>query len=429
MRSFLWSSLIYGAAVIAPPLNAAQVNPLAPIETYAVRPAQNTVLGDGYDALALKDYTRAEKLFREVIKTNPKSPSPLIAMAELARVQGKAAEAEDWIRKAVAVSPNSAESQLALARLYISKHDWKNAEQAYLKVVAADPKALPLGLGELYLNGMNRPEQAAEQFRRAVSMRGDHAGARFGLGSALLAMNDVPGAIREMREAARLEPANALAHHGLGRALMRKAETKEAIAEFQKALELQPKFFAAALDLGDAQMATGQGQDALKSYQAAIKLDAKSADPFVKMGMAYQQMNMRKEAYDAYLSALRLDPKQILALNNLAWMSAEYKERLDEGLKWAKQATVLAPKALPLQDTLASVYIARGEKSDAIGILEKIAADAHPPADSLYRLGLLYAEQNDKKKAVVTLRRALQVDPNFANARDAAAKIKTLEKT
>ena len=93
------------------------------------------------------------------------------------------------------------------------------------------------------------------------------------------------------------------------------------------------------------------------------------------------------EAERAWHAALRADANNPMALNNLAFLYAEQRKQLDQALAWAKKAVGVSRQAEHL-DTLAWVHRARGEKAQALALLENASATSRN-ATLLYHLGIV----------------------------------------
>jgi tetratricopeptide (TPR) repeat protein len=383
----------------------------------------------GLIALDRKALDEAARLFGQAAEQDPRAPAPLLGLAEVARLRKQDAEAERWVRKAAEVAPSNPDSQLAMGRLLFAKRQYAEAEGYLGKAAAGTPGSIAplLDLGELYLNQMGKPAKAVEAFRKVVEMKPDHAGARYGLGMAHFALRDYPSAITRLNEATRLAPDNALPFISLGQAYAARRSFPEALAAAETATRVQPGLVPALVNHADIAAAAGQPQLAVRRLEEAARLAPKSAQIPLKLGMVQQQAGQWKEATAAYEQALRLDGKLALACNNLAWMAAERKERLDDALRWSQKAVELAPGEPGFKDTLAWVKRARGDQAGAIELLEALAAGGKATAEHLYHLGVVRAEAGRKKEAIEAFRKALKMAPKFPQARDAERRIRQLE--
>jgi tetratricopeptide (TPR) repeat protein len=378
-------TLVAGAASAAPFLRYAPTR---------AAPSQPSLYDKGLEALNNKDLAGANALFQQAAKAEPASALPLLGLAELARINNKPADIEQWINQAEKVAPNDPDARLASARLQFANGKYDLAARKLNAIVAADPKSLSalLDLGELYSTATPQPDKAAQAFGQAVAVNPEHAGAHFGLGNALMQKQQYDKAQAEFETVARLAPDNVLAQIGISQAQSSGGHYKEAIATLLRAQEKAPKQYPLALNLGTLYQHTGQVAAAYKAYEQAIQLA----------------------------------PDQPLAYNNLAWMAAERKERLDEALRWATKATTLAPNTLQFRDTLAWVKRAQGKPDEAATILEALVRQkGGGTPDHYYHLALIRAENGNKTAAIEALKQTLKVMPQH---KEAAAKLKQLQK-
>ncbi len=357
--------------------------------------ATSALYDQGLAALEKKQFDVAERLFKDAARSDPTSPLPLLGLAEIARINKEDAEAEKLVRKALALAPDSPDSQLAIGRLFYVKKNYLGAESSFLKAIALAPAMLAplLDLAELNMNALNKPDKAAALFRQAISLKPDHAGAYFGLGNAYFALKNYSEAILSLNKASSLAAANPM-----------------------------PKII-----LSQVYAAVGDNKAAILALKEAARLAPKMPDIPLKLGMLYQQAQQWSEAYAAYEATLKLSDQSALAYNNLAWMAADRKERLDEALRWANKAIQLAPNEAGFKDTLAWVKRARGDANGALAVLLPLMKAPDASAEVFYHFAQIKADAGQKSEAMKAYRRVLQIDPNFSQANDVKARIRQLE--
>jgi tetratricopeptide (TPR) repeat protein len=132
------------------------------------------------------------------------------------------------------------------------------------------------------------------------------------------------------------------------------------------------------------------------------------------------------DAERAYLDAVKRDPLLFGAYNNLAFMAAQRKVKLDEALAWARKANELAPGVATVRDTLGWVQRARGELPAAARSIEEAVQLAPNDPAIRYHLGVVYAELGRKADAAKSLKRALELNPDFRQAEDARRRLNEL---
>jgi tetratricopeptide (TPR) repeat protein len=393
-----------------------------------VAPHAQPKVEEAFRALSKGELDKAATALEEALKLDPKSPIPMLGLAEVARLRKRAKLAEDWLKKALSIAPDDAQVQLAWGRYQYAARRLPQAEASFKRARELDPKSVAahLDLGELYLTGMGRPKEAEAQFREAIRLRPDHGGAHNGLGMALAAQGQVASAAAEFEEAARLAPDNPLPLHALGRLHLARGDADKALAAYDRALKLRSDFAPALLERGDAYLLKKQPDKAAADYLRVTKLLPKNATAHFKLGMLYQAQNRPHEALAAYRAAIDANARYALAYNNLAWLTAERKGNLKDALIWAKKAVEIAPEVGTFQDTLGYVHRARGELDAAIAAFRKAAASKPPQAEFHYRLGLALAEKGNRTEAVAALRKALEINWDFPEAAEARKQIEKL---
>jgi tetratricopeptide (TPR) repeat protein len=80
------------------------------------------------------------------------------------------------------------------------------------------------------------------EYKQALALKPDHAGAHINLGNALLAAGRASEAIAEYEAALRARLDTADVHYNLGVALEHAGRTLEALAQYEEALRMNPGF-------------------------------------------------------------------------------------------------------------------------------------------------------------------------------------------
>ncbi len=347
-------------------------------------------------ALGNRQLEQAEKLFKQAALKQPKSPMPLIGLAEVARLQKNDEESLRFLRKAVEVAPKDAQSHLVLGTALYVKGRVAEAETELLKSSELGPQSLfPLmALADLYFNKMKRPDKSAEYYGKVIKLKPDYAPAYLGQGMSYMALKDFSHAASALEKAHSLTPSSPL----------------PVMAQSQ------------------LQVMQGNIKGAISLLQDAAKLAPTIEEIPLRLGMYYQQDKQWAEAYTAYETALRLNDRLVVAYNNLAWMAADRKERLDDAERWGAKAVAMYPNEASLKDTYAWVKRARGDNKAALEMLESITSSGNPTAEYFYHLGVVREEGGKKADAVLAYKRALQINPKFGQADDARQRMEKLDK-
>ena len=92
------------------------------------------------------------------------------------------------------------------------------------------------------------------------------------------------------------------------------------------------------LRLGVMQRQMGQFDTALASFEQAGNADPKSVAAFLNQALICDALGKKKKSIDSYNKVLAVDPDNALALNNLAFMTADSGANLDQAMTWAERA-------------------------------------------------------------------------------------------
>jgi len=392
-------------------------------------PSSSAKYQQGVAALARGNFNTAKKAFQATLEQTPSHVGALIGLAEIGMKQGMPGITEQYIQQALDIAPKNAVIHQVRGRHLTQQGRLDEAEAAYQQAIELEPKLLRLRLevGDFYLQQVRQTQKAIQSFEAALELNASHAGAHFGLGSALAKTGQIDRAVQEFEKAGRIAPNNPLPFFALGRIHAVQEQYDQASQAFGKAIQAQPKFAQAYIGRGDVYTIQKEDASALQDYEAARDLAPGIAGLHVKIGLLHERNHRFDQAVDSFRTAISLDPRQAIAFNNLAWISVQHNTRLEEALTWAEQAVALAPKISAFQDTLGWVHRKRGNLDKAADILKKASTLKPEQADIFYHLGVVEDERGKTQKAVRALEKALSLDSTFPNAEDARRRLRSLE--
>lgn len=384
--------------------------------------AANAALHLAAQALEKHDLDTAKAKFAEAAKDAPTAPNGFLGLAEVARQAGDRQGIETNLKKALDAAPQSDSANAAWGRYLVTKRDYRGAITSFNKALLANShdKGILVAEGDLYASVLGNPQKAVTFYSLAAKVDPKDAGVHYALGNTLLAVGKNEAATAELKAATGLEPTNVRGWTALGAAEMKGRDFPSALTAFETAIKLQPKYLGAQLGRADALLMLNRNEDAVAAYQDALKLSPHSAVILGRLGTAQQQAGHLDAAETAYRAAVAANPHDPAVLNDLAYFLAEQGRKLDDALRFAKEAVERAPKASVYVDTLAWVYRARGDLPDAEKRLQPVAA-GNPIL--LYHLGVIQAEMNKKADAIRDFDKALEIAPNYEAARLARQKL------
>jgi Tfp pilus assembly protein PilF len=123
-------------------------------------------------------------------------------------------------------------------------------------------------------------------------------------------------------------------------------------------------------------------------------------------------------ALESFRKVVQADPGNAEALNNLAYLLADFSNQPDEALKYAEKAIQIAPNELQYADTMGWILYRKGMYSAALHQLERTSAK-NGPAVWQYHLAMAYAKTGDIRRGRAILDAALKSNPNVPEAKAA----------
>ncbi len=410
--------------------------------------------------LADKNVAVARARYESIIEKDPKKEGAYIGLADLiARSGGNPDEVVRTLQRAVTANPSAVASRLALASFYLNRKEPKlavaaardaaalapnnprvletlaaaneaagdqhQAIEALNKLVQVSPRqdeAL-VQLAAAYAR-MGQPDKAAENLRKLQASRPADEGVTRELVNQLLQANKPEEALREARNAQRAKPNSALGFVLEGDVLAAQGQAAEAEAAYAKGLKALPTSTVLAIRQHAAMDRAGRKSEA--DAFAAKWLKAAPKDNGMRMYLAERDMSARdlKSAQAQYKVVLASQPDNVVALNNLAWVSGELGD--PQSIAYAERALKLAPQSPQVIDTLGGLLIKKGDLAKGLEYQER-AVQLAPNAPSLrvnYARGLIKADKKDQARKQLE---AAQAIPGESPAKkEAADLLKTL---
>lgn len=243
-----------------------------------------------------------------------------------------------------------------------------------------------------------------------------HAGALHLLGLALAAQDRPREAVEAFRRALSLDPDNAGAHLNLGNALASCDKLEEALAGYQAALALDPGLAAAHFGAGRMCKLMGRMGDAEKAFRSALAISPELVDAHFNLGLVYHQQKKLDDAEACFRRVVALDPGHHVARNNLGSVLRARKQ--DEGaIAVYQEAAKLHPRHPDAYINLGSIRSDQGLYAESQSWFEKaLVLDPDNPK-SRAGLGNALSAQQSWELAGAQYARALALDPDFVDAR------------
>ncbi len=149
----------------------------------------------------------AERLYRQVLRDNPRNVDALRLLAQIASGAGHAGDAIRMLEEAIRIAPDFLLALLDLGKLYKEEDRFAEAIGCFDRAIALEPNRVQahfLRAGTLARASFT-PEAVAA-YRHCLDLRPSHAGAMLGLGHVLKTSGEFEGAVAAYDGCRRLTP-------------------------------------------------------------------------------------------------------------------------------------------------------------------------------------------------------------------------------
>lgn len=369
----------------------------------------------------------AETSFRRAAILNPLAREPLEELARIAAERGDAALLQDVANRAISSLPGIPDGFVWRAIVDIDRNAFIQAEadlNAALKIAPESWQAhLQFGklrfLQKRYAEGASMLEQALEynpDSVQALRLLTDYDTFQ---GHPERAMARINAQIEK-------SPRNSSFYDLLAQAQFQDNKLEQAAETAQRAIQLNTSDGDAVSLFAQIAVSRGMTAQAIEVWHQWLNSHPNDAGTLAVLGTLEESRGNLEKAESYYRKSLQIQPRQPIAANNLAYHMLQAGETTDVALSLAETARQAMPDSPTTADTLAWAYYHKGTYIFARDLLED-AINIEPDCASMhYHLGMVYYKLNDKRNAVVHLRKALSLARDSQTTKEAKAALQGL---
>ena len=289
----------------------------------------------------------------------PNDPETHEAWANYYVAQRNVGAAIQEMQQAIAANPGRSESYLMLALLQQSALP-DQAEENFKKAVAVDPKSLSaqLMLGGFYVT-RNRQTEAEVQFKHAIEIDPKSAAARTALARLLMQEGKKDETESFLRQTKKDLPDDPETYHMLGD-YYATYDRDKATAEYAALYKDHPKDFQVKKNYIQLLILKNNLDDASKLNDEILKANPHDVDALVYKAQMQLHKNDAAGAVDSLQSALKYDPDNAVAHY---WLGNAFAQQNDENRaesEWHRTVS-LRPDLTDAQRALAGLELRRGD--------------------------------------------------------------------
>ena len=375
----------------------------------------------------------ARAQLQEIVKSDPQSPMSYVRLAQLDRQIGNFDDARKELEQARALAPNNLEipyqeailedtvgnESKAISLLEGVLKETEKGDGKYNPAEANNRAVYLQRLGTIY-RSQEDYDKAIQTFQRIIALGGDQAPRGESLIIETLQMNHENKKAAEAAEAAvKKYPQNRELMMQRASLLGQEGHRDEAVAQLEKMLTGSPDdrevYLAIAQIYSQAKLYPKAEEVIHKALALSHGPDDQEYARFL-LGSVYEREKKYDLAEEQFRKVLTVDPLNDAAANYLGYMLADRGVRLDESVKYIKDALKIEPNNGAYLDSLGWAYHKMNRNDMAQAPLEK--AVKLIPNDPTIRehLGYVYLALGEKAKALQEWERALKFSHKDASS-------------
>lgn len=263
--------------------------------------------------LELNRLSDAEAAFAKALEIEKNNPAALYGMGQVSASNRNYAAAVRYFEQTLAQVPAANRVHYSLAMAYRGLGNAQQAkehlaQQGTVGVRVADPlvdslqeliagERVYLSRGKIAFEA-RRYTEAANEFRKAVSIKPDSVTARVNLGAALSQTGDLKGAAEQFEEVLRLEPGKATAHYNLGIILAVQNKPEQSIAHLRSALSVEPNDTNARFLLAQQLNKSGNTDEAFREYSRVVETNPANESALLELVILLYRKRQFKTALE-----------------------------------------------------------------------------------------------------------------------------------
>lgn len=328
------------------------------------------------------DVASANRIYRKLIKLNPKHAFLLYLSGTAEIQQGNRQEGIRLLDKSIQISPDN--------------------PVAYFNRGTA-------------LFEVNRLQDALNSFERAVQLKPDYAEAYYSRGNLLAELNRLDEAVKSLETAIQLRPDYAVAYYNLGNTLAKLGRLDDALDIYDRLIKLSPDFAETYNNRGNVLIGLDRLQESLDSFDQAIKLNAEYAEAHTNRGNVLKEMGRLDEALASHDRAIQLRSDYAEAFTNKGNVLEELNQ-LEDAITCHEQAIAINPRYAEAYSNRGNVLGKMRRFDDALQSYQQAIAIDPDCADAWANMGATLNELRQYREAISCYERALHIRPLYAEA-------------
>lgn len=367
-------------------------------------------------ALRKKDLAGAEASLRQAVTLEPKSSLARMAMGDWYRAKTNLAQAELEFKAAMDAAPLRSPAPLKYAELKANAGGADEARKILNEVTKKTPDYLPAwGLLAQLAFAEKKYDECITISERILNADQANFRSRQLLAQAKMAKGQTAQAIQELESLNTLFPKSPQARFQLAVAYLQTTNIDRAGAALEQAISLNTNFTEAIVLQARLKLSKGDAAGVVSSMLSLVKRQPDAKAAYVLLADGYRMLRRPDDAI-AVLRGLAKSSPQDSQPPFLLGMMLREQGKNPEARGYFESALALAPDNLPILYQLVDLDILNKNYQAPLTRLQ--AEIQRRPASGGLRFleARVYRAQGDLARAEESLKKTLELDPNFVSA-------------
>jgi putative PEP-CTERM system TPR-repeat lipoprotein len=382
-----------------------------------------TILLSGAVELNMGSLQQAEQHLRKYLEANPNNVYARKLLAQVLLKNAQPADAATALAPALKEPTQDAQLLALAGESYMQSRDFNKATGYFEKASALAPQAASirtsLGLSKL---GQGDRDQAVSELERATTLDPKSLAAGMALVQTELGLKHYDKALAAVQKLEQQQPSSAQVQNLKGGVYLGKGDAAAARASFEKAVALEPTFIAPVANLAQLDLQQKQPDAARKRFQAVLDKDTKNIEAMNALA-AIELSQGRPEQATTWLEKASADHPD--AVSPALKLGAHYLriKQPQKALALVRKHQAANPANPDLLDLLGQSQLANNDQAGALESYSKLVNVLPKSPLAQVRLAAVHMLMKNLPAAEDDLKRAVNLDPNFMQARVAQVEL------
>lgn len=363
------------------------------------------------------DVNKAEKLYQEVLDSNPEEDGAWYELARIFNQKDELAKAEEYASKAIDLKPDNQWYLLLLGEIYQKQSNYKASAEIYEKLVEIDPgnpdRIYTLANLYIYSEELNKALREFERLEEIVGVSEEIANRKIKI---FEHQKKQDKALNELQKLADANPTEIRYRALLAEKLMSYKREDEAFIQYTKIREMNPNDPYIHITLAEYYRKKNEKEKSFVELKAGFANESLDIDTKIQILLAYYTVSeiyqdMNPEAYELLHLLVETHPKDPKAWSMYGDFLFRDNNPVEAAAAYAKVLEFDKSKFLVWEGLMYSVL--NVGRFDTLNILSKEAIELFPnqPSPLLFQ-SFCYINENKYSEAIPLLKRGAGIVVN-----------------